>query len=146
MQNVTMNTKLLKWDVYRKSLKLGPWGINEFSLYAQHPSLFVGSFTLVLSIIFTLISSIPLWPVQRKWEYSCSPVNPLCPLLYLFMLLLLLLKHFISIRCNCPSNTTNGTTTVEISARNSMIRKLLNQYTMVNCIERNLNFDSLNVF
>ena len=45
MQNLTMNTKLLKWDIYIKSLKLSPWGINEFSLYAQNPSLFVGLFT-----------------------------------------------------------------------------------------------------
>ena len=32
VQNLTMNTKLLKWDICIKSLKLSPWGINEFSL------------------------------------------------------------------------------------------------------------------
>ena len=47
---------------YKKPLMFKPFGTNEFNLYAQNPSLIVGSLIFVLSIIFTVIFSMPSCP------------------------------------------------------------------------------------
>ena len=108
MQNLTMNTKLQKWDTYIKSLKFSPWGIIEFSLYAQNPSLFVG-----LSI---LVSSKNLhFHILNYFMASCKNMiikmftrNSSLPLTISIHTTLMVFKRFLK-RCNCACNINLAT-------------------------------------